>query len=518
MDYRFGQTLAQISFKNMAKDDTELGMLSSITRGASLFFIGRVVRDVFGFLFQIVLTRGLGIGLYGLYAYGKTLLLIFLVFTNLGSDTSLLKYLPQYDDDPLKQRFVLTLALGTSVAGSLVAAVILYIFSPVMSSLTLDDPRFVGVLRLFALILVFDTVAKILHSTFRGLERLKYEVISNKIIRPALRLGAAGFALILGFSIVGVMVALIIASALTLAIALYFLLTRFELRPLAASEQITRNSVFEYYNFSIPLTLKEAGDVLMRRIDVLMVGFFLSSTAVGVYNISVLLAGMLLIPLSAFNQLFPPIASRLYSEGKIEEINSLYSTVTRWILTISLIMGIGAITYRRELMMLFGEEFTAGTIVLVLFVIAQLFNCTGGANGYLLMMTNHQYVLVLNQWSFGVLNIVLNYVLILEFGLIGAALASAGVLAALNVVKTIELWYLEGLFPYSRTFVKPILASVFAAITMELSGAVLDGIPLLLLGGPIGVVTYAGLIVLFGIKEEDKNLFRKIVLKRLSTE
>lgn len=499
----------------MAEDDSEIGMLFTITRGASLHFVGKVVVDALGFLLHLVLTRGLGAGLYGVYAYGKTIENIALIVTNLGSDKSLLKYLPQYEDDPVKQRFIFGLAIVTSFGGAIVSAAILYVFAPPISDITLNVPQFVGVLRLFALLIVFDTLAKILHSTFRSLERLEYEVLSEKLIRPTLRLGAGALALGLGFSLIGVIVALVVASLLTLVVALYLLLTRFELRPSISSKHASHDDVYEYYNFSIPLTLQGAGNILMKRVDVLMVGFFLSSTAVGIYNIAVLLAGVLTLPLAAFNRLFPPIASRLYSNENVEKINSLYKTVTRWIFTISFIMAIGAVTYRRELLALFGEEFTAGTTVLVLFVIAQLFNCIGGANGYLLMMTDQQYVLVLNQWMFGILNVILNYVLILEFGLIGAALATASVLAALNIVKTVELWYFEGLFPYSIKFGKPIAAGVIAALIMTLVRAVLDGLQLLFIGGAIGVTAYGLSLVLFGIEEDDITFFQEFIAERM---
>jgi O-antigen/teichoic acid export membrane protein len=499
----------------MSENDSTLGRLSLISRGAVLYFGGKITLDALGFLLHFALTRGLGAGLYGIYAYGKTVLTIALVFTNLGSDKSLLKYLPQYTDDPAKQRSVFGLAAFTSFLGGGVVAVALFILAPLISELTLDQPQFVSVLRLFSLLLVFDTFGRIIHTTFRSLEQLEYEVLSNKIGRPTFRLVAVLIALGLGSSLIGVMIALLVASVLTLGVGVYLLYTRFELRPPLSSTRLGRDEIHEYYNFSIPLTLQDAGKILMKRVDVLMIGFFFSSDIVGVYNISVLLAGVLALPLSGFNQLFPPIASRLYSNGEIEEINSLYKTITRWIFTISLIMAIGTIIYRQELLRLFGENFTAGTVVLTLFVVGQLFNCVGGANGYLLMMTGHQYVLVANQWIFGVLNVILNYFFILELGFVGAAMATAGVLAILNVAKTLELWYLEGLFPYSLDFVKPILAGIVAAGAMYALGIKLDGIPLLLVGGMISVGVYALVLVGLGIKSDDREFFREIIDEQL---
>ncbi|ELY97281.1 polysaccharide biosynthesis protein [Natrialba chahannaoensis JCM 10990] len=257
--------------------------------------------------------------------------------------------------------------------------------------------------------------------------------------------------------------------------------------------------------------MKDAGDILMNRVDILMVGFFLSSTAVGIYNIAVLLAGILALPLAAFNQLFPPVASRLLSNEKRSELKYLYEVITRWVFIISLIMAISLVTYRFELLSLFGEEFTGGSLVLTLFVLGQLVHSLGGANGYLLMMTDHQYLLAANQWAFGILNFVLNYIFIVEYGFIGAAVATASVFALLNITKTIELWYLEGLFPYSLSFLKPIIAGIFSIIPMHIMGMLLNGIYLVFVGTLIGVLTYIIIIISLGVEEEEKSLIKSLV-------
>jgi O-antigen/teichoic acid export membrane protein len=256
--------------------------------------------------------------------------------------------------------------------------------------------------------------------------------------------------------------------------------------------------------------MKNAADILIRRVDIFMVGLFFSSSVVGYYNISLLIAGFLAMPLMGFNQLFPPIASRLYTNEEITKLNSMYNTVTRWVFTVSFLMAIGAFVYRGEILSLFGEDFTAGTPILALFVVGQLFNCLGGPNGYLLMMTERQYVLVTNQWIFGILNVILNYIFITTFGVLGAAIATTAIFATLNVVQTIELWYFERLFPYSLNFLKPLFAGVVSALAMTLMRNITSDLILLFVGGFVGVVVYVIVLLIMGIEEDDREFFEKI--------
>jgi O-antigen/teichoic acid export membrane protein len=277
---------------------------------------------------------------------------------------------------------------------------------------------------------------------------------------------------------------------------------------------MTRDQAHEFYNFSIPVAFKDVSDMLLRRIDILMIGYFFSSTVVGFYNISVLVATTLALPLAAFNQLFPPIASRLYAEGDMKQLDSLYGTVTRWTFATSLIIGLITIVYREEILSIFGTEFVAGSLVLLMITISQLFNCLGGANGYLLMMTNHQYIFVVNQWIFGILNVILNYALILKYGFVGAAVATASILILLNTVITIQLWYLEDLFPYSKKFMKPFTGGLIALIPLLGVSQLTSGMIQLAVGSILAIATYVGILYILGIERSDREFFQKIVSKR----
>ena len=92
---------------------------------------------------------------------------------------------------------------------------------------------------------------------------------------------------------------------------------------------------------------------------------------------------------------------------------------------------------------IFGQGFAAGSEVLSLFVVGELVISVVGPSSYVLTMTNHQYLRMINEWGSGILNVVFNYIFITQFGLIGAALATAGILAFVNIVRVIEVWALS---------------------------------------------------------------------------
>lgn len=485
-----------------------LGSLGSISEGAGLFLVGRGVSRGIGLLTNVILTRGLGPGLYGIFAYINVVFSLIYVFTRLGADKAVLRFVPQYEDAPRTRAAVLTLAYGTTLAASAAVAVLVYAFAPLISAYTLEEPLFVDVLRITAIVIPFNTLATIVFAAFKAVERMDYNVAVSSVAKPVYRLAFIGGAVLLGFSLVGAAAGFVVSGVLTLATAVWVLADRTDLDDLARPSRAT---AAEYYDFSLPLTLNQLGSFLYNRVDILMVGILLTGPAVGVYNVAVMVSRLLGLPVTAFNQLFPPIASRLYGAGERAELEAVYATVTRWIFTVSLFPGVAVLLYAEEVLRVFGEGFTEGAVVLMLFVLAQLANSAVGPSGFLLMMTDHQYLVLLNQLGSGLVNVALNYLLILEFGFVGAAMATATVLAAVNVLRLLEVWYYEGLVPYGRSYLKPLAAGGVAAAVMAAVSMALDRYALLVVGGALGGVAFLATLYALGLEPEDAVLLEGVL-------
>jgi len=123
------------------------------------------------------------------------------------------------------------------------------------------------------------------------------------------------------------------------------------------------------------------------------------------------------------------------------------------------------------------------------------------------LMTDHQYLRMVNSWGLGILNIGLSYYLLLKFGLVGAALGTAGSLGFINLLWIAQLWYLEGLQPYTREYLKPIAAAAGMAATMVVFRPLLEGVVLLVVGSLVGLTVFVVLLRALGIESRDYRLF-----------
>jgi O-antigen/teichoic acid export membrane protein len=478
--------------------------LRTISEGASLFFVGKVVSNGLGFLFNLILTQTLGAALFGIYTYANSIAGFLIVFARFGTGKSLMRFIPSYDGDVRGQNSVTALAYLTALCGSITIGAALFLGAPIVSKYTLNEPLLVDVLQILAIVLPFNTITNLTNSVFRALEKLEYQVLISNITEPLLRIISVSIAFVLGYSLIGAVAALAVGAVLTFCAAISFLYTKTELRPTRYKSDV---DVREFYNFSLPLTLKDLGQKLYTRVDILMVGFFLTGSAVGIYRVSILVATLLTLPLAGVNQLFPPIVSGLYTEGKVEELEATYQIVTRWVFTLVLPAALALISYSSQVLRIFGPEFSEGAVILSLFTVAQLTNCAVGPSGFLLMMTDHQYLNLANQWVLGILNVVLNYTLILEYGFIGAAAATAGTLTFINLVRVLEVWHTEQMLPYSHKYWKPLLAGGCSILIMVGWRILLDGYTLLVVGSATGMIAFVGILVVSGIEKEDREFY-----------
>ncbi|MFB6146956.1 MAG: flippase [Halobacteriaceae archaeon] len=485
----------------------DLRDLESVTHGALITVAGLLLQKALLFGANLLLTRGLGVSAYGVYAFGQRLVMMIRGVASLGVGAALVRFIPAAADDPGRRNRVLGLATVTTLLASTAAAILIAVFAPAINRITLGEPAFPAVLRLFAVALPLYALLGVTASSFRGLERPAEQALIARVGRPGARVVGVGVPLLFGAAVAGVVVGQVVATAIAMGAAALLLLRRTDLRPSVPRTEEVR----EYFRYALPVAASTVGRLLRSRVDVLLVGFLLTAGAAGVYNVALFLTGFITLPLLAFNQLLPPVASRLYADDRVDQVDEVYSTVTRLVFTGALYVAAVEVTYRGELLGLFGAEFQRGGPVMVAFALGQLVHAGVGATGWLLLMTDNQYLEAANNWILGVLNVTLSYLLVLRFGLIGAAVGTAGSLAVMNVARVTQLRYVEGLFAFDRTFLKPVAAGLALVGTLLVADAALEGPRLLVAGSLAGAVVYLAALYALGVEPADRALLASLV-------
>jgi O-antigen/teichoic acid export membrane protein len=173
--------------------------------------------------------------------------------------------------------------------------------------------------------------------------------------------------------------------------------------------------------------------VILGQTDLLLLGVLRESADVGTYNIALKTGAIITFLLTSINAIAGPRIAKMYRSGEDEQLQRMVTFVVHLSFWPSLLGGFVLMGISEPFLSLFGSEFTAAKWAMIIVIIGKLFSVGAGSVGYLANMTGNQDA---SAWVLGgsaAINVVLNLVLIPQFGIEGAAVSTALTTALQNL-------------------------------------------------------------------------------------
>ena len=171
-----------------------------------------------------------------------------------------------------------------------------------------------------------------------------------------------------------------------------------------------------------------------------MIGIFKAEVEVGIYNVALKLAMTTGIVLASVNSIVAPKLSETFNNYKVDEFQKLIKQSTRIIFFSTLPILIILFLLPEFLLSFFGAEFTIAKNTLLILLVGQVGNAMSGSVGYILQMTGNEKLFQNILTLALLLNIVLNFLLIPKYGIIGAAIASSMSLVFWNLTSVFFIY------------------------------------------------------------------------------
>ena len=206
---------------------------------------------------------------------------------------------------------------------------------------------------------------------------------------------------------------------------------------------------------AMPLLLVNATSVIASNADTIMLGVLSTTTEVGLYAVAARLALLTSFFLQVSNASIAPKLAALYADNKLAEMTQMVQRVTLGLIVIAIIAVAFFVFVGQYVLGLWGEQFTEAYSILIVLSIGQFFNIASGCAGMLLIMCGHEKIHGWISLSFVILNLLLNYFLIIHYGALGAAIATAITVAGENIVKVIYAKLKVGVLTLPVLFIKP---------------------------------------------------------------
>ena len=377
------------------------------------------------FLTSIALARWLGAAEFGIYTYTTSWAYLLGVFSTVGLDNLLVREVAVYksNGDWGLLRGILTWANLVSLGFSL-AMVVLGIAIAYGTGMPEDSSLFMAFCVAMAS-LPFMALRNLRRGAMRGLQQVTLGLIPEMLIAPVVILLSILFTFALSYQPVSAawcvgIYTLVTAATLLISVSL---LRRalppgvFLLAPLYKSRQ--------WLSCALPFMLIEGIYIINARVDVLMLGSLQSVADAGIYvpvNRGAQLINFVLMAISS--ALAPKIAS-LYATGKLIKLEATVVKTAKLALLPTLLITAGLITLSSYYLSLFGTDFIAGKNALSILCIGQFVFTITGLGGLLLNMTGNEKYTAITGGGSAILNTLLNYIFILRWGVVGAAIATS---------------------------------------------------------------------------------------------
>jgi O-antigen/teichoic acid export membrane protein len=191
----------------------------------------------------------------------------------------------------------------------------------------------------------------------------------------------------------------------------------------------------------VPLALTAGLQIINSQADILVLGLFRTSDDVGVYKVAAQAAMLIPFGLQAVNMVIMPYIARLHAEGDHPRLQRLVTQSARAILALALPLVLAFVFFGDAILAFaFGAEYARGHLALILLSLGQLVNAAMGSVGVLLNMTGHERDTLRGVAVAALANLILNFLLIPPFGLLGAAAATACTFVIWNFLLRRAVW------------------------------------------------------------------------------
>jgi O-antigen/teichoic acid export membrane protein len=435
---------------SQSEDSIDIGVLA---RDAGVALLLQVSGDALAYLLQFALIWWMGSTEYGVYSYALSWSYLLAIFAGLGLPHAVLRFVSEYRVQQnwgllrgiIRGSWLLTFLSGCVFC--LVGTVIVLVINHYYKS-DYTTPILIGLW-----VVLLQALSQLQLESSRALGDITLAFAPSRILWPV-------FILVGGFFLFGKNHSLSSVSAITLATLMLLGVVLLQLWLLRGKlnqtvEVATPTYAYrEWLKIALPLLLQSAFIVILFRTDILMIGSLVSSEAAGVYSAASNTAMWVAFCLQIINIVAAPAFATLHARDDRQGLQAVVSTTSLWVLWPSLIIAAILMVFAQPILAMFGPEFVTADWVLKTLVIGEVINVLFGPVSFLLGMTGHQNKSAMVFGFSALINLILNPIAIMLFGILGSAMTTVFSMLVWKIWLTIlakkhvgvNSWALYGLF------------------------------------------------------------------------
>lgn len=454
----------------------------NLSRSATKLFLAEAAGSLIAFLGIVAFSRELSLTQLGTFFLFQAILTFSSIPADLGIRGAVEKRISEGTSEP--NYFASAIVLKLAVA--LIVVFLILSLSPFINGYVGNDIAFLLVGAILA-----KEAGLLMVVVLRGELRVA-ETATIVLLRRTVWVVLGVLLVQLGFGVRGPIYSLIVSFLVITVVGWYKISI-----PIGAPTPEHGKSLFNYSRYDF---ISSLGGYSYGWIDILIIGFFLSQSLVAAYEVAWRVTTLFMILTRSISSTIFPQLSRWSSNDQTSKVESIIpkALIASLLFSIPALFGIVVIS-TEILRLIFSPKYVVASMVLVILMAEQALQAFHVIFGRTLQAINRPEIAAKTAAVAVVLNLFLNVVLVNQFGIEGAAIATA---TAFGINSILQGYYLKAIVDVNIPWIEissillasSIMAGVVWLVRMSIT---IDSLPLLGITIVSGVLTYGVVVLLF---------------------
>ncbi len=433
--------------------------LRRVAKGTVFVLIGTFVGMLLAFLARVVLVRSISTAEYGIFSLAIAGVGLITVVSELGLPGGIIRNIAFFrgKKDFGRVLGIIFSSFQLGIITSLVLFAVFFFLSDFLSVNVFHNPALTSVLKVLLIIAPLTVLIDFLSATFRGFNRAEGVFFYDFLLNFA-KLAFFFLVVFLGASFFGMVYAYLFAFVFVAALFVVYSIKKLpSLVDFSEKTVMTRKTLLL---FSVPLMAQAVMGMVMEWTDTLMLGYYMTVESVGVYNMVMPLSKMIPLFLVALVFFYVPMASELFAKNLLSEIKRFYAVLTKWVFSLTLPAFLVVFLFPNAILkIIFNVNSPEAALALRILSAGFFLHVLIGPTMSTMVVLGRTKSVMAFSVIAGVLNIILNVVLIPLIGIAGAAIASAASYLLMQFAYLIVLVLKYRIQPFTKKYLTPVLFS-----------------------------------------------------------
>ncbi|MDY6892972.1 MAG: flippase [Chloroflexota bacterium] len=452
-----------------------------------------------GIILLPLLTKTLGAHDYGIWSQVQVTIQLVVGIVGLGLPFAIIRFFPvKTSKGEIREEFYSALCVTFFV--TLIISLAMILAADFIARVLFEDAT--DIVRITGLIILVMSLTVLCQSLFRAFRQMK-KVSVFMLADTYGQVFVVAILVMTGYNLLSV-----ILGVLAVRIAIFAVLLFLIQRQIGVGRP-RFSRIREYLSFGLPFVPGGISSWVVTASDRYVIAYFLGATSVGIYSAGYGLGNVLLMIAVVLNLVLPPTLSKLYDEGRLDEVRTHLSYSLKYLLAIAIPFVFGAALLGEQVLRMFSTPEIAyeGRYIVPLVAVGCLFWCVGVMPSSILALVKRTRVVAIAWGAAAVLNLALNLLVVPYIGILGAAITT---LVSYLLALVIRWYYASKEFTFDigwRFIGKSLTGSVIMSLVVWLIAP--EGTLSTLLAIGAGVATYGvSIFLLKGFRKEEFEFFK----------